>query len=303
MNMAMATVNPGYLTRFLGVPVVVLAAVVGCVDSGGQDDDAVAFVGAEQRTRATIAPLTKAPGQDQAAFRANLGALPYLVGDPAGTSLLAAVAGGAPPYSCEIYEGPGEGTLPAGVTLNGCDLEGGLRPEWGDLPGNYGFLVEVSDAAGSRVAVPVVYPGAACSTANVTMQPSSTASMTAAAGSSGTWRVDVLDLDGVDYGGNCSACMTVSALTRSPISASANLSCDAAGDLCVDDSLPMTYSGSCPGTNIATATRFVQLDAHPMVKQGAGFVTVEVAANYSGGSIDPCHGKVWRCHMDVLEVE
>lgn len=227
---------------------------------------------------------------------------PYLIASPSGpTDVREAVNGGEPPYTCEIYEGPGEGTIPAGVfqdsgDSSGCVLGGGLEPSWGDHPGNYGFLMDVTDAAGASVVVPVVYEGPGCDTGAVSISPSSAASIITDAT---RWRIRVADLDLVGMGGGaCASCFDVSLLTRSPFNTAPNLDCNASGDFC---SPPPELPTSCD-QEPTLHDRFIDLRGSTKANgDELGFVTLELSASYSGQAVDPCGSKSWRCHIEVLQ--
>lgn len=227
-------------------------------------------------------------------------ALPFVRATPPTVDVSSFVTGGTPPYECYMYEGVAPGTVPSEVWMEGCVLEGDVG-EW-DAPGVYGFTVTVVDAAGDEVDVHLVYEGEACDTAEVTMTPSA-AGITGTAGTSREWRIDVSDLDALSSPVGCDACLTMSLLTRSPLQPSPQLACAEPGEVCSDSEGTITMHDTCPATNAATATRFVKLRDHAPVRGDVpGWVTVELNVNYSGASLNPCGGKSWSCHIEVLEL-
>jgi len=299
-----------------GLAALLAMMLAGCVSDAERDHDTPgSTMSSEQQPGAqNIMPFDVAYYDDTIdppddALRVDL-SVGYLTGAD-GLDVRAAVVGGAAPYSCYIYQGPGEGTVPAGVWPDeddddsGCILLGQLEPDWGDMPGNYGFLMTVQDAVGATVEVPVVYFGDPCDTPLVTLAPTPDDSLLATAGSSGSsqsWLLNVTSMDGVSYEDACASCFTMSVLTRNPLSIAANLDCNAQGDVCSDGTDTITYHDTCPGQDIATMRRFVNLASHDPVRDGAGFVTMEISASYSGVSLDPCSGNQWQCHIEALEV-
>jgi hypothetical protein len=232
----------------------------------------------------------------------------YLVGAD-GLDVRSSIVGGTAPYTCYIYEGPGEGTVPAGVWADedddesGCILYGRLERDWGDMPGNYGFFMVVEDSEGESLDVPVVYFGDPCDTEDVRLSPSADASLIGLPGAPQSWQLDVFGVDGVAYGDVCGSCFAMSLLTRNPLSIAARLECDEDGDWCSDEVGFLSYhSDRCPGDDFASVRRYVDLAPHDTVREGSGFVTMELSASYSGVSLDPCSGHQWKCHIEVLEV-
>lgn len=235
---------------------------------------------------------------------------PYLVGNPTGlTCVTDAVRGGTGPHTCSFYVGPARGTVPAGVMQDtgdpsGCTLVGGVDTDSGDRPGAYGFTMVVEDALGDTVEIPVAYQGPACDTATAIITPDAWPVIVHAPGTARNWQLNITDLDGVEQGMVCDACNTLSLLTRGPLTIAAGLDCANPGDVCSDCADCVTFIGACPGESVATMTRFVNLAAHaPLRNEGlAGWVTIDFGVSYSGISFDPCAGKSWGCHIEVLEV-
>ncbi len=228
----------------------------------------------------------------------------YVTGE-ATTDLRCIVSGGQPPYSCRMFGGPGEGTMPIGVSqaaadASGCTLTGGVDVGAGDQNGVYGFIMEVEDANSDVVEIPVAYVGPSCDTSAATLTPSSTNVAVNAPGTAASWQLVVDDVDGVDDGMSCAPCFNLSLLTRSPLVIALGLDCANAGDLCSDCGAGC-ITGSCPGQH--TLTRSVDLNAHSNLRTGAAaWATIELGATYSGSSLDPCGDKTWSCHLEVLEV-
>jgi|GEM_PF-6757930 len=228
----------------------------------------------------------------------------FLAGDEQlGTDVLSAVSGGVAPFQCAIYRGNGAGTVPLGVGQDwnadptGCTISGAMF----GAPGNYGFFVEVYDATGVKVDVPVMYEGPPCDTAEVTMAPAPADLVIGQPGAAHTFRIDVTDIDSVADGEVCDTCLTTSVLTRAPLETAPRLDCNAPGDVCTDGET--VVQNSCPSENAATATRFVAVDAHDPVRgDKPGWMTVDITINYSGAQLAPCGGKRWACHVEVLEV-
>lgn len=292
--------------RALGVGVVLWCAACGGGGGGGDAGVRDAAGGGGDGgpdAMASVADAGPPPDAVTGPLESTLGDPPYLTGDPAGTDVRAAVRGGQRPYTCIIYEGAAPGTVPAGVVQDpaepgGCVLAGGVDEELGDLPGAYGLIVIVTDAAGDSVEIPVAYEGAPCGAA-----PDAWPIALHGAGAAATWTITIDDLDGVVGAMGCEPCMSMSALTRAPLAVAPNLACAAGGDLCSDCDGCIAVTGTCPGPDIATAVRDVELRAHAPVRAGvAGWVTVELSVSYSGGSLDPCGSKRWRCHIEALEL-
>jgi hypothetical protein len=283
--------------------------VVACGDDSPADDDAGATIDADvSAIDGAVIDARSGPcseGSGTGALSNALGA-DYLVGDPTnGTDVACAVSGGVGPYSCELYEGPGEGSVPSGVVQDdsdpsGCTLSGGVDPV-DDNPGVYGFIVVVSDDNGDEIEIPVVYEGADCDTANVTMTPTSTDVLVHEEGTAQTWTVEATDVAGVDVGppDGCDQCANMSLLTRAPLSIKLDLECANDGDICSECN--DCFAGSCPGP--FTMTRPVELATHgPLRIDGErAWATLEITATYSGASLDPCGDTRWACHIEVLE--
>jgi hypothetical protein len=285
------------------------------LDGGGDDhDDAAAPDDAGSRRDAT-APIADAaaPGGAADAIAAPLASLlgdpAYLVGGTAGaTDVTTVVTGGARPYACTLYSGPGQGTVPAGVTQDlaadpaGCVLAGGVAAGAGDVPGAYGFIVTVEDAAGDSIEIPVAYQGPPCDTAAATLVPGGWPPPVEPAGAPRSWQLAIADLDAIESGAVCDACMSVSLFTRGPLTIAPGLDCASGGDLCSDCDGCVALAAGCPGA--ATASRPIELRAHaPLRADGRpAWATVAIGVAYSGGSLDPCGGKNWGCHLETLQL-
>jgi hypothetical protein len=216
------------------------------------------------------------------------------------------VRGGQPPYSCSRYQGPGAGSVPLGVgPLDGdasqCVFIGGVNLEQGDVPGVYGFTVIVADAGGSSLEVPIAFQSEqACSTSSVSISPEPVVETTVAGAGKG-WTIVADDVDGISAEGTCEPCFDLGVLTRSPLLVGAALGCEDSGDVCSDCGDDCFAGASCPGTFVAT--RPVVLKDHtPVRTDGPGWATIDMRASYSGNSFDPCGGKSWGCHVELLEL-
>jgi len=244
---------------------------------------------------------------DGGPLRSTLGEPPYVIGNPAGTDIRDSVVGGEPPYECAVYAGPAPGTVPIGIQgateTSGCVFNGGVDVAAGDAPGAYGFIVIVTDRAGASIDIPIAYEGPGCTAGNATVEPATWPVPVNPPGSAFDLSLEVTELDGVEGPGGCGPCFDLSLLTRRPLVASTGLRCDAEGDLCSDCEDCITSVGECPGPNIGTVLRTVDLRDHaPLRPDGPGWATLSLDASYSGANADPCGTERFRCHFEVLEL-
>jgi hypothetical protein len=232
---------------------------------------------------------------------------PYLEGAD-GVDVTTVVEQGVSPYSCHFYSGPGQGTVPAGVYQDpqdpsGCRLRGAVGDD--EPPGGYGFIMVVEDAVGDSVEIPVHYRGPACATAAVTLTPAASPPQVKDGGIDYTWSIAVTDIDFPCDDASCATChfcLSMQFLALDPLSGATDLLCQNEGDVCSDceaDCLPQTPH-HCPGQG--TMNRSLQVRPHDPIRQGAGWVTMEIEINYTGDDLAACGAKQWTCHFETLEL-
>jgi hypothetical protein len=241
-------------------------------------------------------------------LRTRLSDPPYLVGED-GLDVTTAVEDGKPPYSCTIYGGPGEGTVPAGVSVDpgdptGCTLLGDATGE--ELPGGYGFMVVVEDEAGDSVEIPIHYAGRPCATAGVTLSPAESPPRVVDATPVYQWDLQVTDIDFPCEDAECSTCrfcLSMQFLALDPLSGAAELLCANEGDVCSDcgeGCLPPSPL-FCPSTG--EMSRVLEVRDHAPIRQGPAWVTMELQLDYTGDDLEGCGAKQWTCHMETLELQ
>ncbi len=217
--------------------------------------------------------------------------------------------GGGAPFRCRIYRGAGQGTVPNGVTVedvvdtSGCILVGG--PDASDIPGTYGFFVQVQDGCGQMVEVPIVYRGRQCITPRVDIVPSAWPPLVLGAGANHQWQVTAHDLDEVATDMGCRWCATWNLGIQSPLTAAPNLDCTSMEDWCVD-----CPPGGCIqrpamcGTGMSASLRLLPtLRMHVDVRGPSkpAWIPMTLNLRYAGTSLAPCGDKEWACHLDVFE--
>lgn len=271
---------------------------IGCVDSDGliPNPNLEAQLPADSEN-------AEATGEVWALELRNPGG--FVIAEQGVTDVRAAVNGGEPPFRCRVLRGTGVGTVPAGVRIeshdrSGCTLRGGVDLAAGDRPGVYGFLMQVRDARGATLEVPVIYEGVPCTTESVVLSPS-TADFVAAPGQARDWTVDLLDVDGVPTERGCSACSSMELSVAQPMAIADGNDC-ADGGVCAVLEQAVSAPTACPSSTFTSLRQRVSLDKHEPIRKGAAFSTLDMDATYTGDSYAECTGKSWSCHIDTLEI-
>ncbi len=215
------------------------------------------------------------------------------------------VQGGKGSLRCFIYQGPGEGTVPPGVTqdpndTSGCTLSGTVSAS--AKPGSYGFIVVVTDDLGQSIEVPVWYQGAPCNVAGVALTPPASPPQVVPAGSAYSWQLEVTNLNYPCEDPGCTSCRACinMFLMSGPLDPTAQLQCSNPGVVCSDCGPGcITNASTCPG--LGSMRRSVDVRAHPPIRQGFAWETVELTLDYTGDDLQNCGPNHWECHIETLE--
>lgn len=213
------------------------------------------------------------------------------------------VSGGSPPYECELFVGPGGGNAPDGVSLEDCHLGGTAGAL--DVPGYYGYMVRVTDAAGAVVDVPIGCFNGLCNNAGsaVTIDPDPGNPLITTAGVGYSWTVTLPDVDIPCSVSDCSACngCISTRLMPGPIpqmELTEDMVCTNPGTVClVRDT---EQADQCP--DVVTSTRVVTVKDHDPIRDDGGpaWETVPITIGYSGPDPDTCGPKQFECHAATL---
>ncbi len=231
---------------------------------------------------------------------------PPLLQGSDGLDVSQVVQGGKGDLRCYIYQGPGEGTVPPGVTqdpndTSGCTLSGSVSPS--AKPGSYGFIVVVSDELGQSLEVPVWYQGQLCNVGGVSLTPAASPPQVVSAGSAYSWQLAVTDLNFPCEDGGCTHCRGClnMFLSSGPLDPTNQLQCSNPGVVCSDCGQGcITNASTCPG--LGSMHRSVDVRDHPAIRaQGFAWETIELTLDYTGDDLANCGPNHWECHIETLE--
>jgi hypothetical protein len=212
------------------------------------------------------------------------------------------ITGGKPPYRCQQYYGPGQGTVPSGIQQDpndstGCTLLG--QPDTSNLPGTYGFIMMVRDSLGQLVEIPVSYTHGSCNNPFFQLTPSVDALPVKPIASTYEWRVDIKN---IDYYNSFNVCRyeLYLMLTHAALSAGPNLSCFSPDPICVSCNATEQSCVNTPSTCPAVISmyHFVRIRQHTAIRpnNAPAFLSLQLRYTYS-------INKSQSCHWDTLETQ
>lgn len=227
----------------------------------------------------------------------------YQCADTADVDVTDLVSGGVLPYSCELFVGPGGGTVPTDTTLTDCVLSGGAGSD--DAPGYYGYLVRVTDAAGAVIDVPIGCDNGPCNNADtaVTITPEPQTPRVGTAGEGYSFTATLPDVNIPCSVGDCSACNGCISTRLMPkplpvMALTTDLDCAEPGTVClVRDT---EAADSCP--DVITSSRVITVLPHEPIRDDGGpaWETVPITIGYSGPEPDTCGPNSFVCHTETL---